>query len=124
MSNFGYEYILDCVQCDNSKIIDLDNIKEFVKDLIKNTDMNELGDIKYEYVDEEMAEKAGKPYITGYSICQFIITSSIVIHFCDGSNTLYFNLFSCKAFDKRTVKALLLKYFNGRVTNESYVTRG
>ena len=49
MSNFGYEYILDCVQCDNSKIFDLDNKKEFVKDSIIGTDMNKLADINMDF---------------------------------------------------------------------------
>lgn len=54
MSKFGYQYILDCVECDTSKISDLDNRNEFIKDLINEQGM--------------AGKKAGKPGITGYSV--------------------------------------------------------
>ena len=123
MVNFGYEYIVDVIECNEKYIHDLENIKNFVDDLIERVGMNKLGEIKYEYVNEEMANKAGQPDIVGYSVCQFIITSKKTVHFCNVSKKIYFNLFSCSYFDRAVVKLLLLKYFNGFIHSDQFITR-
>lgn len=51
----------------------------------------------------------GKDKFRGYSLFQFITTSSIVGHFTD--KEAYLNIFSCKQFDKKEVLIFVKKWF-------------
>lgn len=120
---FGYEYILDCIDCDINKMDDIQNIELFIDELIEKTDMKKLGYIHYEYVNESDAIEAGNTDIVGYSVCHFIITSSITIHFCNPTRKAYLNFFSCKEFNTDDVDELMKKYFDCKILNYKYIER-
>lgn len=120
---FGYEYILDLVDCSEEKIDDIVNIELFIDELIEKTNMKKLGNIHYEYVNLQDAIDAGNPDIVGYSVCHFIITSSITLHFCNPMKKAYLNFFSCKEFNTDDVDELLKKYFDCNISNSKYIER-
>jgi hypothetical protein len=41
--------------------------------------------------------------VAGFSMTQLIETSLISAHFANQSNTTYLDVFSCKAYDRKTV---------------------
>lgn len=62
----------------------------------------------------------GEDNKAGYTLTQLIETSNIMGHFCDSSNDFYIDVFSCKDYDERIVKALVKEVFDPK-SIESYV---
>ena len=114
---WGYHLMLDCANCNKEKIKDIEHIKKFVKAIIKGCKMKPLGDMLIEDL------QVGAKEILGYSIAQFIHTSSITCHFADYSGNVYLDVFSCKPFDPSVVMAIMTKYFNPEKTNKHFIVR-
>ena len=110
---FGWECIIDADGCDLQSIKSLTNIQAFIDELIIVTKMNKMGDLHSHYLEDTPEHRAKG--IVGWSICQFIVTSSIVMHLCEdldnNNGTLYLNFFSCKSFNQSDVVDLVIKYF-------------
>ena len=125
MRTFGYELVVDCDKCDLEAVQSLDNIKKFVDDVLVKTEMKKMSDMYSCYLEDtpENREKG----IVGWSICQFIQTSSLTMHLCEnlerGYGTVYLNFFSCKEFDKDDVIELLKVYFGARIRNVNCLRR-
>lgn len=107
--SWGYHLIIDAKYADVDLIRDKQNIINFIDELCIKTEMQKLGEPHFAYVPK--TEHSTTHDITGFSVCQFILTSSIVIHFCEDSRSLYFDFFSCKKFRKIDVIHLLQEYF-------------
>jgi hypothetical protein len=125
MKTFGKELIIDLDKCDILMIRSLSNIQQFIDEMLEKTGMKAMCPMHSFYLPDtpENREKG----IVGWSICQFIQTSSVVGHFCEDSDkgygTMYLNFFSCKDFFKADVEVLCKKYFKGRIRNSTYVRR-
>jgi S-adenosylmethionine/arginine decarboxylase-like enzyme len=118
---WGYEYIADCGNCDYDKICSLENIQSFVDELCDKTQMKKMGALHSHYLENNANNK--KRDITGYSVCQFIQTSSIVLHLCEESRSVYINFFSCKKFSTKVVASVIRKYFAPVSIRDYYLTR-
>ena len=123
MKQFGYEFIVDCKGADNIKIRSLENIQAFVDELIEKTGMQKMCSMHSYYLPDTIDNR--EMGIIGWSICQFIQTSSITAHFCEGeyNGTIYLNFFSCKLFEAEDVIRLLIKYFNCFIVNKHFLDR-
>jgi S-adenosylmethionine/arginine decarboxylase-like enzyme len=116
MKTWGKEVIVDAFDCDAFKIRSEDNIKTFLKELVKRIDMVAYGEpqvIHFGYEDKK-----------GFTGVQLLETSNIVCHFSEDTNNAYFNVFSCKDFDEQTVLDTILEYFNAYRTTSTVVLRG
>ena len=104
-SKWGYHLTLDCMEGDKEKIGDRHNIRQFIKQLVKDIDMIPYGEpwIKRFATHD--------PIKGGYSLCQMIQTSNITGHFVDQNGNFYIDVFSCKPFDCSTVVQLVDTYF-------------
>lgn len=118
---WGYEYIADCGKCDYDKLRSFENIQAFVDELCERTGMTKMGALHSHYLENSPNNK--KHDITGYSVCQFIQTSSIVLHLCEESRSVYINFFSCKTFSTKVAKSLIRKYFKPVSIRDYYLTR-
>jgi len=47
----------------------------------------------------------------GYTLVQLIETSNIAAHFCEETNDAYLDVFSCKPFDPKIVRAVARSHF-------------
>jgi len=112
---WGYHLMLDCSGCEG--IQDVDNIKQFVKHLVKEIDMIAIGEpwIKHTAI--------GIPDKEGFSMYQLIVTSNISAHFVDEPKHIYLDVFSCKEFNVDTVKATVAKYFRPTKIKTNFITR-
>lgn len=117
MKSFGYHLILDCKKCNKSKIKNLDNIRNFIYELLKLTKMKKWGEL----VVQDL--QSGPKHLHGYSVIQLIHTSSIVCHFCNESGDIYVDFFSCKSFDNDTVINCVNKYFNPKKIKSQFIER-
>ena len=80
--------------------------QQFVNDLMKVTNMKPLGSLNWsDAVDLDFP---------GQSFVQMITTSHCSLHFfanTDGTNEIYFDLYSCKEYDTQKVVGLLDEFF-------------
>jgi len=114
---WGYHLTLDCANCDRELIKSVDNVRDFVKELLVRIDMQPIGDTHVEYTAAEFPDKAGLTAV------QIIVTSTIVAHFIDSTGDLYLDVFSCKQFDIETVMDTVGEYFKPEKMRPNYLTR-
>lgn len=117
MDYWGFHLMLDCSNCNKEAIGNEDNIKTFIKTLVKDIDMVAYGDPMVAHFATHDPDKAG------YSFCQMIETSNITGHMVDKNGDFYLDVFSCKPFSNDTVKELVNKFFNPKKVRVNYITR-
>ena len=59
MDYWGYHLILDCGQCDPTKMSDYNNVDTWIRKLVKDIDMKPIGEPRIEYTAAEFPDKAG-----------------------------------------------------------------
>ena len=114
---WGYHLLLDCTAGDKELIGSMENIYNFIKELVVVIDMTAFGEPWIERFATHAADKAG------YSLCQMIETSNITGHFCDNDGNFYIDVFSCKPFDNDTVFNTVDKYFKPQKIRHHYISR-
>lgn len=98
---------INLYQCNKEKITTPSVMKDFVMALCREIDMKPYG--------EPMIEKFAEGALEGYSVLQFIETSSITIHFDDKmGDRAFIDVFSCKYFDGAKAKEFAQKYFEAK----------
>ncbi len=60
---------------------------------------------------EPQIVKFGTGNKCGYTLVQLIETSNICAHFVEEDNSFYLDVFSCKEFNEKDVKDVILQYF-------------
>jgi S-adenosylmethionine/arginine decarboxylase-like enzyme len=115
---FGWELILDIYQCNPTKVRALDEIVAFIKRLCA-----EILDIKLR--GEPVAERFGehRPVNTGYTVVQFVETSSVVAHFSELKNSVYLEIFSCKPYDPAAASDFCRRFFEAEKVVEHFLER-
>ncbi|MDP2682015.1 MAG: S-adenosylmethionine decarboxylase [Deltaproteobacteria bacterium] len=103
IKKYGKELVLDLFGC-SDRILSKRDIKRFVYELCDLIKMKRYKDAYVCYF--------GNKYSKGYSIFQFIETSSVTGHFSDEYKSAYLNIFSCKPFNSKEVAAFAKIYFN------------
>jgi S-adenosylmethionine/arginine decarboxylase-like enzyme len=117
MSYWGYHLILDCGGCDPVKMSDYKNVDNWIRKLVKDIDMQPIGEPRIEYTAAEFIDKAG------FTVVQVIVTSSIVAHFIDNLGQIYLDVFSCKEFSQDIVEQSMREYFSAKTVRKYYLTR-
>lgn len=117
MDYWGYHLILDCGGCDPALMADYKNVDTWIRDLVRDIDMQPIGEPRIEYTAAEYPDKAG------YTVVQVIVTSSIVAHFVDGLGQIYLDVFSCKKFDPETVEGSMRRHFSANKFRKYWLTR-
>jgi len=117
MSYWGYHLILDCSNCDQTLMSDYNNVNKWIKQLVRDIDMQPIGEPHIEYTAENLIDKAG------FTVIQIIVTSSIVAHFVDSLGHIYLDVFSCKQFDLETVKQSVKNAFACDSYKEYFLAR-
>ena len=119
---FGFHLILDIFDCNIESIRDEAVIREFLNVLLHKIKMKKMADPSFIYLSDENDYYVKKD-IVRFTVFQGIETSSITIHFCEGSRTANFDLFSCKCFDQDIVIDLFNEYFGGEIANQMFISR-
>jgi S-adenosylmethionine/arginine decarboxylase-like enzyme len=115
---FGWELILDIYQCNPTKVRSRDEIVAFIKKLC-----GEVLDMKLH--GETWIERFGqhRPVNTGYTVVQFVETSSVIAHFSELKNSVYLEIFSCKPYDPAVVSDFCCHFFEGKRVVERFLER-
>ena len=122
---YGQECVLDLhevpLEMFNNKAL-----KQFGEELCKEIGMslgpahswgNDHDEGMYKPNDKQDDKKDGISHV------QFLWESSIVIHALDELQKVFVNVFSCKKFDSEKAKDFTVKYFGGKLVNETNIIR-
>ena len=107
---YGYELILDLKNCSN---INRSSLRQFVIKLCSLIEMKRYGKCRVVYF--------GKDRFKGYSVMQFITTSSIVGHFTDSE--AFLNIFSCRKFNPNEVIKFSQTWFTANKIKSKFLRR-
>ncbi len=114
---FGWELVLDLYDCNSETISDEKAIKNFARELCRVIDMVPYGEPLTPYFGEN------QEHTKGYSLLQFIETSSITGHFSEGTGAVYLNIFSCKEYDIEAAESFSKEYFGAETVRSRFIVR-
>ena len=117
VEGFGLEVVLDLYECDPSVIRSGKKLSEFTTKLCKLLNMKKFGKTLLPHFGYNEAHTAG------YSMLQFIETSSITGHFSELWNSAYLNIFSCRDFDTEKAINFTVKYFGAKRVTKRVLIR-
>ena len=113
---WGVLTCVDLYECDPDTIRDAGKIKIFVKELCDLIRMKRFGETQVVHFGQDER-------VAGFSMTQLIETSLISAHFANATNTVYLDVFSCKAYESRTVADFAKTFFNAERVNLHTVIR-
>ena len=113
---WGIASAIDIYDCNPFKIRDADCIKSFVRELCELIEMKRFGPTQVVHFGED--EK-----VAGFSMVQLIETSLISAHFANLTNTVYLDVFSCKAYDPEVVRRFSETWFGGSTSHINVTLR-
>ncbi len=119
---YGAELILDLHECDVSKFT-RPGIESFFENLCELIDMERCDLHFWDDVGVSVDEQQTDPKTKGTSAVQFILTSTIVVHTLELLQTVYVNVFSCKAFDTDEAAKFVADWFGSGDWTANVVTR-
>ncbi|MCK9614676.1 MAG: S-adenosylmethionine decarboxylase [Candidatus Omnitrophica bacterium] len=114
---FGYELIMDLHGCDLGVMTSKKKLQEYVDKLCPLIDMVKYGKLFLPYFGIQ------KPHTKGYSLAQFIETSSITAHFSEHWRISYINIFSCKPFNPSVAKKFTKDFFKADYVKARFLVR-
>jgi len=103
---WGRSLNVDLRRCDPYLVKDSRAMAEFVPKLCRLINMKRRGPVRL--------QRFGRGNLQGWSLMQFIETSSITAHFDEKGNRAFIDIFSCKAFNPQIAAAFCRKYFRAR----------
>ncbi len=107
-ADYGLEVILDLYECDPKVIRSKKKLGQYVTRLCRILRMEKYGKTQLPHFGYNEAHTAG------YSMLQFIETSSITGHFSEMWNAAYLNIFSCRAFDAQKAVKFTVGFFKSK----------
>lgn len=114
---WGYHLILNCSGCKIEYMRNKDNVYKWITKLVKDIDMEPIGEPSIEYTASHDIDKAG------FTAIQVIVTSSITAHFVDNAGHIYLDVFSCKEFDQAIVEKSVKDSFYATKIAKFFITR-
>ena len=108
VAQYGVELILDLYGCDPAAIRSARRLRQFVDQMCRLLGMKKFGRTQTPYFG------LSAPHTAGYSLLQFIETSSITGHFSELTNSAYLNIFSCKPFDAAEATRFAKTFFGAQ----------
>ena len=103
---WGIAASIDIYSCNPETIRDAEAIKRFVAELCEQIEMKRFGETQVVHFGEDER-------VAGFSMVQLIETSLISAHFANLTNTVYLDVFSCKAYNAETVQTFAETFFEG-----------
>lgn len=112
---WGMVASIDVYGCNPRLISDKEEIRKFIVALVDSIGMVRHG--------EPMIERFAEGALEGCSALQFIETSSVTLHFDEGQNRAFIDIFSCKYFDFKVAEEFCRTYLEGEKAKSIYYLR-
>jgi len=119
---YGFELILDLHGCDSSRF-NRKSLDKYFATLCSAIDMQKCERYFWDDMGVPEEERQTLPHTKGTSAVQFILTSSIVVHTLDLLEAAYINIFSCKAFDRKTAEKITKEWFKAKECRTHFIER-
>lgn len=103
---WGRSASLDLHGCDVKLLKDSKAIEHFVKQLTKLLRMHRVGKTEI--------KRFGHKKLRGYSMMQFIETSTITAHFDEIGGRAFIDVFSCRKYDPQPVARFSKRFFKAK----------
>jgi len=103
---WGQTMSIDLSGCDYALLINPKKLKEFVKKLCKEIKMISHG--------QPVIERFGVGKLEGWSLMQFIETSTITAHLDEFGLRAFIDIFTCKRFNVNKAKRFCQKFFKAK----------
>jgi len=103
---WGRSASLDLHGCDPKMVSDPEIIKKFVRKLTKELKMKRVGPTEI--------KRFGHGELRGYSMMQFIETSTVIAHFDERGDRAFLDIFSCKKYNARKIAKFCKEYFKAK----------
>jgi len=113
---WGQLTVVDLYSCEKKLLTTPAVIKKFPTELCKL--------IKMKLYGKPVFKRLGKGRLEGYSLMQFIETSTIILHMDEFDNRAFIDIFSCKKFNGKTAVAFAKKYFKAKKAIHKTIYRG
>jgi len=113
--SWGYHLIVNAGSCQAAAIRSKPTIAAFVKELVSSIDMVAYG--------APRIVRFGTGNKAGYTLVQLIETSDITAHFCEETNDVYIDIFSCKPFSPKDALRVIDHYFHPQRKNTTFLKR-
>ena len=94
-----------------------ETIDRLGREICRAIDMKPYGEPMIPYFGEKLE------HTKGYSLVQFIETSSITGHFSEGTGAAYINIFSCKKYDIERAEKFTQAFFAAKRINSRSIIR-
>jgi len=104
---WGMSTCIDLHKCNPKTLRSATKIKRFVKDLCVFIDMKRFGETLVVHFGED-------PRVSGFSMTQLIETSLISGHFANETNSIYLDVFSCKAYPPYKTAEFAKNFFEAK----------
>lgn len=114
---FGVELVLDLHDCDPKVIRSRQKLRSYAIQICKLLKMKRYGRTLLPHFGH------ADPMTSGYSMLQFIETSSITGHFSELTNTAYLNIFSCGEFNPKRAREFTVKFFRAKKVHNRIIVR-
>ena len=106
---------IDLRKCKINTLKDKKKLVEFCYQLSNIIKMKRFG--------EPIIHRFGKGKLKGYSLIQFIETSSITAHFDEKESRAFIDIFSCEDFDEKAAISFCKKFFNSKTYKSNILHR-
>ena len=114
----GKELIIDLHECDVSTLA-IESIEQLCINLCKEIDMTPVQRHVWKYSNEGNKPLEESMHYDGYSVCQFILTSDIVIHTWDNLRKVSLNIYSCKDYDEKLAEDFCVNWFKSELVKQA-----
>lgn len=116
---FGYQLLLDLYQCKEGVCDDMDLCYDFLSEIVGFIGMHKQSEPVVVRTDHKTY-----PLKKGLSAWVAIVESHISIHTLSVTRYITIDVYSCKKFNPRQVKAFVRRYFEPGEMEERFVLRG
>lgn len=116
MSFWGWQFMIDCNNCNTNLITDENNIKNFVKELTTKLLLESYGDLFLIYLVSDEIN-------TGYNFIQLLKTGKISGTFVTSLNSAYIDVISTKRYDTHPPEDLAKEFFKCDQIRINFLTR-
>ncbi len=103
---WGQTMSIDLSGCKYELLTNPQKLKEFIKKLCKEIKMVPHG--------KPIIERFGEGYLEGYSLMQFIKTSTITVHLDEIDLRAFIDIFTCKKFNVNKAKNFCKSFFKAK----------
>jgi len=104
--NWGQLLSVDLLECNPNLINNKKKLNEFCIGICNEIDMVAFGN--------PIINRFGEGDLEGFSLIQFIMTSSITAHMDEIGNRAFIDIFSCKNFDAKKAENFCKNFFQAK----------